>query len=178
MLFRASERLNRTRTPAERAQGAALALLVQASFVLIDPVVVATPLAVPPNPAHETILLLPPIAKITPRTIDARGPETRTVHAGANPDTAECRATSAGAAGASAAIGHRRFRALTLRMCTGTLCRPAAGRESALPQAGRRPGGQPATRPAEPSQVPREIRGSLARRTGRETVDDGVQRRC
>jgi hypothetical protein len=72
MFSSASERLNRTRTPGERAQGAALALLVQASFVLT---ILLSPsrLAPPHSPARETILLLRPSPQTTPGSIDAPG---------------------------------------------------------------------------------------------------------
>src|SRR5437899_2262515 len=72
MLLRASERLKRTRTPGERAQGAALALLVQAGFVLM---ILLSPsrLSPPHSPAHETTLLLHPLPQTASRTIDARG---------------------------------------------------------------------------------------------------------
>lgn len=72
MLFGASERLSHMRTPGERAQGAALALLVQAGFVLM---ILLSPsrLAPPRNPARETILLLHPLPQTAPRSIDARG---------------------------------------------------------------------------------------------------------
>ena len=78
MLFRASERLNRARTPGERAQGAALALLVQASFVLMILLSSRRP-SPPPNPARETMLLLHALPKVTPQTIDARGAAARPV---------------------------------------------------------------------------------------------------
>jgi hypothetical protein len=72
MLFRASERLNRTRTPSGRAQGAALALLVQTSFVLV--ILLSPSRLVPPhNLAHETILLLHPLPQTASGSIDARG---------------------------------------------------------------------------------------------------------
>lgn len=72
MLSSASERLNCRQTLGERAQGAVLALLVQASFLLM---VLLSPsrLAPPHNPARETILLLHPLPKIPSQTIDARG---------------------------------------------------------------------------------------------------------
>lgn len=61
-----------------RARGAALALLVQASFLLL--LLFSSQHPLPSRIIeHETILLLPPMAKITPRTIDARAPQTRSV---------------------------------------------------------------------------------------------------
>jgi len=78
MLYYASERLKATRTLGERAQGATLALLVQASFVLM---ILLSPsrLASPHNPARETILLLHPLPQATPRSIDARGAAPRKI---------------------------------------------------------------------------------------------------
>jgi hypothetical protein len=75
MLSSASERLNRTRTLRDRTSGAVLALLVQASFILM--MLLSRP--VPPRPplAHETLLLLRPVPKIPPQTIDARSPPER-----------------------------------------------------------------------------------------------------
>jgi hypothetical protein len=71
MLSGAPERLKPLRSSRERAQGAVLALLVQASFVLLifwsRPVTLRSPLA------HETILLLRSLPKTRPQTIDARG---------------------------------------------------------------------------------------------------------
>jgi hypothetical protein len=76
MLSSASDRLNRTRTLGDRAQGAVLALLVQASFVLM--ILLSPSRLMPPHiPAHETILLLHPLPKVTPQTIDARGAAAR-----------------------------------------------------------------------------------------------------
>jgi hypothetical protein len=55
-----------------RARGAALALLVQASFVLV--ILLSSQRPVPLHSiARETILLLRPLPKIAPQTIDARG---------------------------------------------------------------------------------------------------------
>ena len=55
-----------------RVRGAALALLVQAGFVLT---ILLSPsrLAPPRNLAHETILLLHPLPQTAPGSIDARG---------------------------------------------------------------------------------------------------------
>jgi hypothetical protein len=55
-----------------RARGAALALLVQTSFVLMILLSSQRPVSLR-SIAHETILLLHPLPKITPQTIDARG---------------------------------------------------------------------------------------------------------
>jgi hypothetical protein len=72
MLSYASERLTATWVIRDRTSGAVLALLVQASFVLM---ILLSPsrLAPPHNPARETILLLHPQLQPTPRSIDARG---------------------------------------------------------------------------------------------------------
>ncbi|HKU53838.1 MAG TPA: hypothetical protein VJP60_00615 [Rhizomicrobium sp.] len=72
MLSYASERLNRAPSRGARVQGAMLALLVQAGFVLM---ILLSPsrLAPPHNPTRETILLLHPQPQPTPRSIDARG---------------------------------------------------------------------------------------------------------
>lgn len=72
MLSNASERLTVPRTIGDRAGGAALALLVQASFVMMILLSSRRP-APPPNPARETILLLHPQPRVIPQTIDARG---------------------------------------------------------------------------------------------------------
>jgi hypothetical protein len=55
-----------------RVRGAALALLVQAGFVLII-LLSPTRLTPPRHPARETILLLHPLPQTAPRNIDARG---------------------------------------------------------------------------------------------------------
>jgi hypothetical protein len=55
-----------------RVRGAALALLVQAGFVLII-LLSPTRLTPPRHPARETILLLHPLPQPAPRSIDARG---------------------------------------------------------------------------------------------------------
>jgi hypothetical protein len=62
-----------TRSFAERAQGALLALLVQAAFVAM---LLLSSQHSPPlrNPARETILLLHPTPQTAPGQIDARGP--------------------------------------------------------------------------------------------------------
>ena len=74
MLSDASERLNRARAPRDRTSGAALALLVQAGFVMM--ILLSPQRPVPPRSmAHETILLLRPLP--TPQTIDARGAAAR-----------------------------------------------------------------------------------------------------
>jgi hypothetical protein len=73
MLSRAPKRLNRTRTPGERAQGAVLALLVQGSFVLMILLSPSHPAAPTRALVHETILLLHPLPKTAPPAINARG---------------------------------------------------------------------------------------------------------
>ena len=72
MLSSASERLTAPRTIRDRTGGAVLALLVQASFVMMILLSSRRP-APPPDPARETILLLHPLPKPAPQTIDARG---------------------------------------------------------------------------------------------------------
>lgn len=72
MLSYASERLTAPRTIRDRTGGAALALLVQASFMMMIFLSSRRP-APPRNPARETILLLRPLPKPAPQTIDARG---------------------------------------------------------------------------------------------------------
>jgi hypothetical protein len=77
MLFRASEPLTAPRTIRDRTSGAALALLVQASFVLM--LLLSRPVT-PRHPlAHETILLLHALPNLTSRTIDARGADQRRI---------------------------------------------------------------------------------------------------
>ena len=71
MLSRASERLTATRTIRDRTSGAALALIVQASFILM--MLLSRTVTPRHSPARETILLLHSLPKIAPRTIDARG---------------------------------------------------------------------------------------------------------
>jgi hypothetical protein len=73
MLSHASERLNHRRSFRERAMGLGLALLVQASFVLM---ILFSPrhTVSQRETAHETILLLHPSPKTAPGSIDARGP--------------------------------------------------------------------------------------------------------
>ena len=74
MLASASERLKRTRTPGERAQGATLALLVQACFVLMIFLSPSRPLA-PTRPVErETILLLHSLPRIAPPIARVRAP--------------------------------------------------------------------------------------------------------
>jgi hypothetical protein len=73
MLSHASERLNHRRSFRERAMGLGLALLVQASFVLM---ILFSPrhTVSQRETAHETILLLHPSPKTAPGSIDARAP--------------------------------------------------------------------------------------------------------
>jgi len=61
-----------------RARGAALALLVQVSFLLL--LLLPSQHHLPMRPIeHEAIFLLPPLKKSAPHTIDARGTEERPV---------------------------------------------------------------------------------------------------
>src|SRR5471032_2546701 len=75
----APERLNRARMPGERAQGAALALLVQAGFVLM---ILLSPsrLAPPHKLPHETILLLHSLPRIAPPMARAPAAGPRTIN--------------------------------------------------------------------------------------------------
>lgn len=72
MLSNVSKRLTAPRAIRDRTGGAVLALLVQASFVLMLLLSSQRP-ALLSGPAPETILLLHSLPKIAPRTIDARG---------------------------------------------------------------------------------------------------------
>jgi len=73
MLSSASDRLNRARTFGDRAQGAVLALLVQALFVLL---LVTTHTTTPTrlSPVHETLLLLRSLPGPAPSSRPAAAP--------------------------------------------------------------------------------------------------------
>ena len=73
MLTRASERLSRTRTLGDRAQGAVLALLVQAAFVLML-IMTRTTTQTRHNPVNETLLLLHALPRPAPSPLPATAP--------------------------------------------------------------------------------------------------------
>jgi hypothetical protein len=71
MLSGAPRRLTATRAIRDRTSGVALSVLVQTGFILM--MFLSRPVTPPHTPGHETILLLHPLPKTAPRTIDARG---------------------------------------------------------------------------------------------------------
>jgi hypothetical protein len=77
MLSGRPERQSHARSVRERASGAVLAFLVQANFVAM--ILLSSQRTAPlPALARETILLLPPLSKTAPQSIDARGRARRT----------------------------------------------------------------------------------------------------
>jgi hypothetical protein len=73
MLSSASDRLNHTRMLGDRAQGAVLALLVQAGFILLL-ITARTTMQTPHNPVNETLLLLRALPRPAPSPPPATAP--------------------------------------------------------------------------------------------------------